>query len=211
MNKEVINLLEQYPSCFVADAQNGANVMDAGIKALYEGIHVVGTALTVDAPAGDELGVLSALENYSKPGDLLVVDGKRNKDLAIAGGIVARTCILKKVKGMVIDGVTRDLEDYKQLKFPVFARGLIPRCAYSNVLGRINVPVSCGGVLVRPADIVVGDADGVVVLPKDEVEKISKRLKEVAQHEKNWVDALDKGRLDEFFDMTRTEPKAPPT
>jgi regulator of RNase E activity RraA len=105
----------------------------------------------------------------ARPGDVLVIDGKADRSCALMGSIMFNACRKLGLAGVVIDGSLRDTEELRELGFPVWAIGANPNGPTKNVPGRINWPVSCGGVAVRPGDLVVGDADGVVVIEREKL------------------------------------------
>ena len=145
--------------------------MDAEIKSVVGVVKMAGLALTVRCYPGDELTLAKAI-TLAKRGDVLVVDARGVKQAALMGGIGFGYCWQKGAEGVVIDGATRDVDQLKEYGFPVFARAIIPTSAVSASMGQINIPIQCGGVNVNPSDIVVGDTDGVVVVPKAKAEEI---------------------------------------
>jgi len=145
--------------------------MDSGIKSVTGKFKIVGPALTVRSLPGDELTLGKAID-LAKKGDVIVVDASGTKEAALMGGIGFGFCWQKQVEGVVLDGATRDLAELNDYGFPVFARGTVPASAVSSSMGEINVPIQCGGVVVNPSDIIVGDLDGVVVVPRLEAESI---------------------------------------
>lgn len=122
---------------------------------------MVGRALTVRVPAGDNLYIHKAL-GIARPGDVVVIDAGGATDRAVIGGIMMEIAQSRQLAGYVIDGAIRDLRDISSNDFPVYARGVIHRGPYKHGPGAMNVPVTVGGQVVQPGDIVVGDEDGVV-------------------------------------------------
>lgn len=125
---------------------------------------MVGTALTVRTASGDNLMIHKALD-LVRPGQVIVVDGGGDTSRALIGEIMANIALSRGAAGFVLDGAVRDAAALAILDLPVFARTAIHRGPYKNGPGEINVPVSVGGMVVTPGDIVVGDADGVVAFP----------------------------------------------
>lgn len=132
---------------------------------------MAGIALTVKVPAGDNRAIHQALELLS-PGQVLVIDGGGDMSRALMGDIMAAIAKKKGAAGVVVDGVIRDLATISKSSFPIFARGGYHRGPYKNGPGEINVPVSIGGMLVSPGDIVVGDHDGIVAFPVAQAENL---------------------------------------
>lgn len=162
---QLVSEFRNIPTTCISDAMNGLNNFNPTIKPLKEEYKLAGRAFTVKIPVGDNLAVLKAIRE-SKPGDILVVDAKGDQYRAIAGDFVVGMAQTLGVGGLVVDGVIRDIVGIKELNFPVFAKGTaVASCGKAGV-GEINVPISCGGTTVHPGDIIVGDADGVVVIPQ---------------------------------------------
>jgi RraA family protein len=136
-----------------------------------DGVYLVGPALTVKTHPSDNLMVHKALD-LAEPGDVIVVDAGGDMTHAILGELMcsyARRC---GIAGAVVDGAVRDGASIRRMGYPVFARGLAPRGPYKEGPGEINVPVSCGGVAVCPGDLIVGDGDGAVVVPRQSAAEV---------------------------------------
>lgn len=156
-------------ACLAGGVAGRRFVMDAGLRPLKRGWRIAGPAVTVcpENPADNLASHLAA--TYCQPGDVLVIDAGGNTDLAAWGATMTWGCKVNGVEGVVIDGAvltTELLIDYEDV--PIFCRGSVPR-SLNGGLGpaSINVPVVCGGVIVNPGDIILGDEDGIVVLPLD--------------------------------------------
>ncbi|MEW5595116.1 RraA family protein [Peribacillus frigoritolerans] len=174
------NLIQQFrnlPTTAISDAMEGLSNLDSAIKPLKEEFRMAGRALTVQIPVGDNSAVLKAI-GEAKPGDIIVVDSKGDTYRAIAGDFVVGMMQTMEIGGLVVDGVIRDLEAIKQLNFPVFSKGTTVASSGKAGVGETNVPISCGGVTVYPGDIIIGDIDGVVVVPKDKGEEILVKAKD---------------------------------
>lgn len=167
------------PTTAISDAMEGLNNMDSSIKPLKEEYKFAGRALTVKMPVGDNLSVLKAIR-HANPGDVIVIDAKGDQYRAIAGDFVVGMAKTLGITAIVVDGVIRDIVGIKNLNFPVFSRGTTVAASGKAGVGEINVPISCGGTTVYPGDIIVGDADGIVVISKDQEQEIlEKSLKKV--------------------------------
>lgn len=170
---------QHIPTTCISDALEGLNNLHPEIKPIKEEYRLSGRALTVKIPVGDNLEVLKAIRE-AKPGDILVVDAKGDKYRAIAGDFVVGMAQTLGVGGIVVDGVIRDIVGIKELNFPVFSRGTTVAASGKVGVGEINVPISCGGVSINPGDIIVGDADGVVVIPQPmEQEVLTKAMEKL--------------------------------
>jgi 4-hydroxy-4-methyl-2-oxoglutarate aldolase len=172
--ESIIKQFKEIPTTCISDAMDGLNNMNAAIKPLREEYKFVGRALTVKMPVGDNLAVLRAIRE-AQPGDIIVVDAKGDQYRAIAGDFVVGMAQTLGVGAIVVDGVIRDIEGIKKLNFPVFSRGTTVAASGKAGTGEIDVPISCGGTAVNPGDIIVGDADGVVVIPQSEAEPILRK------------------------------------
>ena len=161
-------LVEQFrglPSSNINDEMNRLYCMHDYIRLLNPGKakQLLGTALTVKAPVGDNLFIHQALE-MAQSGDIIVVDGGSGCNRSLAGEIMLRYAAEKGVAGIIVDGCLRDLEGIEKLEMPIYAKGITPQGPYKNGPGEINVPIACGGQVVFPGDILVGDRDGIVVI-----------------------------------------------
>jgi len=162
----------------ISDAVGALYTMSPGMGALYEPIdRLVGRALTVKAPPGDSLTVHGAI-TLCQPGDVLVIDWRGHVDSCSGGSGMLIGPIRQGLAGVVVDGAWRDIPDLQALNFPVFGRGTCPVSRAKSQLGEINVPVSCGGVVVHPGDLIVADAEGIVVVPRTETASVLSAVRE---------------------------------
>jgi regulator of RNase E activity RraA len=164
------SLLQRLAQAYVPDISDAVGplyTMDPAIRPLYSPMpRIVGQALTVKTPPGDNLTVHGALGMIA-PGDVLVVDSRGYTGACATGATSLVVPIRSGLRGVVVDGAWRDAAELRALNFPVCGRGLAAFSPPKERLGEINVPVCCGGVVVHPGDIVVGDEEGVVVVPRD--------------------------------------------
>lgn len=215
----VVKGLAQFPTADISDQLNRLYTMEVSITALTPiDVPLAGPAVTVKVFPGDNLMVHKALD-VVMPGDVIVVDGARSMLTALCGDMIATKAKHRGVAGFVIDGLVRDLEGIIELGgIPVFARGVTPIGPLHRGPGEVNVPVACGGVVVRAGDIVIGDHDGVVVVRHEiagELLDILEGRREQAEayaaavargdFSMAWVDAvLEQGGMD------LTRPGSPP-
>lgn len=161
----VVVRLRQCSACDVSDAVGRLYSMDSGIRPLYEPVRrTVGVALTVKAPPGDNLAIHTALA-MAQQDDVLVVDWRGYTEACGSGALSLIDPIRRGLAGVVIDGAWRDLNELQAIDFPVFGRGISPYSPPKAAPGEVNVPVTCGGVVVMPGDLIVADAGGVAVIP----------------------------------------------
>jgi 4-hydroxy-4-methyl-2-oxoglutarate aldolase len=161
----VVKGFDGIPTGVIGDCMGRCNGMVAAIKPAWPGATILGPALTVRTFPADNLMIHKAV-TLAKPGDVLVVNAGGYTDYAVFGDLLGLSCKVHKIAGIVIDGATRDAEGLRAIGFPVFSRAILPAGPFKDSPGAINVPVSCGGVPVHPGDIIVGDADGVMVVPR---------------------------------------------
>jgi RraA family protein len=168
-----MKLVEEFrgiPSSNIGDCVKRMNCMFGGIHPFNDKV-LLGTAFTVKVPSGDNLAALTALD-YAQPGDIIVIDGAGYTDRALVGGMMLAYAEMRGLGGFVVNGAVRDLEDIQNSTLPVFALSATPLGPYREGPGEINVPVVCGGQVVMPGDILVGDVDGIVVIPKNDAENM---------------------------------------
>ena len=159
----------------VCDALGRFAAMDHQIKPLDPGMDLVGSALTVWTRPCDNIAIYKALE-MAQPNDVLVIATNGYTTNSVSGELTTLVGRARGLAGMVIDGMVRDSREIIEIGLPVFARGLTPNSPYKDGPAKINVPVTCGGASVNPGDIVVGDADGVVVVPQETAEGVLERV-----------------------------------
>ncbi|MDP2261827.1 MAG: RraA family protein [Hydrogenophaga sp.] len=161
----VVAQAARFPSSILADVAGRRGALSARIAPLAPSMRFAGPALTVEVRPGDNLMIHAAMA-LAQPGDVIVVDGKGDLTSALMGEIMCQQCVALGVAAVVIDGAVRDSEAIRELAFPMYAAGLNPNGPTKYVPGRVNHPVSLGGVTVHPGDLVVGDADGVTVIER---------------------------------------------
>lgn len=154
---------------------------------------MVGTAFTVRTRPGDNLTIHEALE-LVRPGDVLVVDGGADLSRALIGEIIMQIAIWKRLAGVVIDGAIRDAAGVAELPLPCFARGVTHKGPYKDGPGEINAPVTIGGMVVQPGDIVVGDEDGVVAFPQSIAADLLVAVRAQELREAEMIKSIHEGR-----------------
>lgn len=164
-----------------------------GLKPFHRGGTMAGTALTIQTCAGDNLFIHKALE-LVRPGDVLVVDGGGHEDRALIGEIMATIAASRGAAGFVLDGAIRDVDAIAKMELPVFARSVIHRGPYKNGPGEINVPVTIGGCVINPGDIVIGDGDGVVSFPQQIAADLLRAVRAQEVKEAEILQSIREGR-----------------
>lgn len=191
---ETIEQVTCLSTTLLSDAMAGLGVMNYQIKPVAPGMKAAGTAFTVDINAGDGLTVIAAVA-LAGPGYILVISGKAETGKAVFGSLMARTAMKSGIDGIVLDGVVRDVAELRELGLPVFAIGAVPAAAAKEGPGETNGPVSCGGVKVYPGDLIVGDDDGVVVVPRDMIGPVLAAAKAKITTEEKRIREIENGLL----------------
>jgi len=168
---ELVRQASEYQAAILADVNGRRGALHGRIAALRPRMKLAGPALTVDVRPGDNLMIHAAIA-LAKPGDVLVIDGKGDQTAALMGTIMMAACRQRGIAGVVIDGAVRDSLEIDEMDYPVFSCGTNPNGPTKNVPGRIGHPISIGNVAVRSGDLVVADADGVVVIERGRVEAL---------------------------------------
>lgn len=190
---ELVSAFEGVPSAITSDVMGNTGVaMDSGIAPAAPGTEMAGTALTVKAVPGDNLIIHRAI-TMAEPGDVLVVDGGGYTETAYMGELMCTSCAAHDLAGVVVDGAVRDREELTAMGLPVYARSFHPQGPLKGAPGSINVPVSCAGVTVHPGDVVVGDGDGVSVVPAEDCESVLERAREKVDAEADLRERVEDG------------------
>lgn len=194
----LVEAISKFAVAVIGDGLGRQRIMDSGIKPLDPKVGLCGPAITVEVDPADNLMIHAALK-LAKPGDVLVVNAHGDLNHGVWGEIMTSVAVRKKLGGLVIDGAVRDSLDIVACGFPVFSRAVCPLGGAKEGEGQVNLTISCGGVAVQPGDIVVGDADGVIVIPQAMAEQaIDKAAKKVAAEAKR-LDAIRNGDASEIY------------
>jgi len=192
VSSEIIEKFNEYSSAPVSDAMRSRNTLSNDIKPVWSPTPtIVGSAVTVNSSVGDEILVLKAIE-LSKPGDIILVAGNSEPYTAYWGGIMSTMAKAKGVKALITDGMIRDLNQCRELEFPIWATGVTPIAPKTDIPpGDLNFPISIGEVVVHPGDLVIADEDGVVTVPQTLVEEVSRAVDERNSMEESWVKEIN--------------------
>ena len=145
------------------------------IRCLTPGTRLAGTVLPIHTWEGDNLAIHRGLDE-AKPGDVLVIAGNGVTNRSVFGGIFAEICLHKGVGGVIIDGAVRDVEEMNDMGIAVFARAVVPAGPSKNGPGYVGKPIACGNVVYNPGNVVIGDQDGIVVIPQSELNETLQAL-----------------------------------
>ncbi|WP_320163704.1 RraA family protein [uncultured Trichococcus sp.] len=170
-DKSIFTKLMSYGTPPLSDGLNKFNTLESGIKPVSPGLKLAGPAVTVKLRPADNLMLHKAID-LAKEGDIIVVDTGGTVNYSILGDLMSSSAFQKKIGGFVIDGAIRDIEELTEKRYPIFAKAITPAVGDKEGPGEINYPISCGGVVVMPGDYIVGDDNGVVVIPPDQIDEI---------------------------------------
>ena len=184
-------------SCIFADVMYRTGVMHSSIKPPFKA-KAVGQALTVQLSKGDLVDPLKALE-MGQPGDIIVVDAGGDTEVSVCGGLMGGLAKNRGIRGMIVDGAGRDIDELEDIGWPIWTRAITARGTHTMFSGRkeelsINVAVTCGGVVVQPGDFVVADTIGVTVVPLDKAEEVVELAREQADREQATREWVQKGK-----------------
>ena len=195
----------------VSDALDKGGAMDHEMRPWSANARMAGPAFTVQVHTADILMVSKALAECPA-GHVLVIDGHGERNTALWGGLTTLSASRKGLAGVVVDGAIRDLADIRASKLPVFARAVVPNAGGAQYAGKLQVPVACGGAVVHPGDWLVGDDDGVVVIPASRLEETLEKATRIVEAEKRIAKAIRAGvevatllRVDETLERKSKE------
>lgn len=190
-------LFEGIPTSCISDCMSRLSG-PLGLSARHGGGRLAGTALTVRVRPGDNLMIHRALQ-MGRPGDVLVVDGGGVTERALVGEIMLAVARSRGFSGFVIDGAIRDSQAFLDGDFPCYARDVNHRGPYKDGPGEINVPVSIGGTIVHPGDIVIGDRDGVVFVRPREAAEVAEAARRKSVDEAEVLRSIEAGSYDDAW------------
>jgi 4-hydroxy-4-methyl-2-oxoglutarate aldolase len=196
---EWVDAFRGVPTCFIADALNGRGTLHHSVQPIDPAMRFCGTAVTAFCGPMDNLAAMAVLD-FVLPGDVIVIACGGNDAAAVVGDLWAFSAVRRGAAGIVCDGLVRDVAGLLAAEIPVFTRGWCPNAGFRNGPGEINLGVVCGGAPVAPGDIVVGDRDGVTVIPLADVRTVLERLEAVRQKEDNAQEKLRRGEALSFWD-----------
>jgi regulator of RNase E activity RraA len=194
--EHVITGFRAFDTPAISDLMNRLYAMHIGIQPLTDpNLRLVGPACTVKVYPGDNLMVHKSLD-IAEPGDVIVIDTGGSSMGAVLGDLVSTKARHRGVAGFVVDGLIRDLSGIRGLgDFPVFARGVTPIGPLHRGPGEINHPVAAGGIVVHPGDLIVGDVNGIVVVPREIASDLLDRLTAQKRNEADYTAAVARGEF----------------
>lgn len=187
-------LVEKFRNVAVAnldDCMNRISAVHEDIRPVNKG-KLLGPAFTVKVPSGDNLMFHAAMD-LAKPGDVIVIDAGGDTRRSIFGELMVTYCRKRGIAGIVVDGSLRDVDAMSQLTdFPIYARGITPDGPYKNGPGEINTPIVCGGRLVNPGFIVIGDEDGVIFINPSDAPELLEKVNKLHENEIRIINTIEK-------------------
>jgi regulator of RNase E activity RraA len=181
-------------SAQVADCMSRLGAMDSGIRPIWPSPRIIGAALTVWCHSGDNLMLHKAL-SVAKPGDVVVMNTQGNVNNSGFGELIGSSAARAGVRAVIVDGTVRDADALEALRLPVYARGLSPNGCNKDGAGEVGAIIACGGVAVRPGDVIVADRDGITVVPLEDAGEVAKLAHAQVEREENRKAEIAKGVL----------------
>ncbi len=205
MDEEMIEIFREVSTPNISDAMHRKGAM-RDVLPINPGKKIVGKAITVQTFEGDWAKSVEAIDLAGPENVIVIYNGSRY--ISCWGGLATQSCKMKGVAGVVIDGAVRDLDEVRELDYPIFASSVTPCAGEPKGMGEINAEITCGGLSVRPGDIIVGDDSGVVVIPRERAYEIARRAKEVEKTESRLREEIKRGRtLSEVANLKKWEKK----
>lgn len=179
-------------SAQVADCMSRLGGMDLGIRPVWPSPRIVGSALTVWCHSGDNLMLHKAI-SLAQLGDIVVMNTQGNTNNSGFGELIATSAVKVGVRGVIVDGTVRDVEAFEVLRLPVYARGISPNGCNKDGGGEVGAIIACGGVAVRPGDVIVADRDGIAVVPLEDAAEVAALTKAQIEREQKRLAEIEKG------------------
>lgn len=194
---EIVEGYKSLPAANVADCMGRLSALSSEIRLLSspESEIMVGVALTVKARPGDNLMIHKALD-MAGPGDIIIVSNEGDRSQALVGEIIVTYAQHKGIGGLVFDGPIRDIGAISEMSIPVYGTGCTPGGPFKEGPGEVNVPIACGGIHVEPGDIVLGDKDGVIIIPRRDAATLLEEARKFSASDHGKVLAAANGSLD---------------
>ncbi|MEU3615131.1 4-carboxy-4-hydroxy-2-oxoadipate aldolase/oxaloacetate decarboxylase [Streptomyces sp. NPDC006872] len=189
----LVERLSAFSSATIHEAQGRLGALDSAIKPVDHRMSLCGPAFTVQCAPRDNLMLQTAIA-YARPGDVVVVSAGAYEEAGSFGDVLANACQAKGLAGLITDTGVRDTEDLRALGFPVFSRSVSIKGTVKETVGPMCEPITIGGVLVRPGDVLRADADGAVVVPRENAAEAAAASQERVDAEAGYIAAYRAGR-----------------
>jgi regulator of RNase E activity RraA len=205
LTPEALRAWHEIPPAVASDCMNRSRFMAAAIKPVKAGTTLVGQARTVTSMVGDN-GISHVATALIRPGEVLVIDARGYEDVAVWGGVATRAAMKRGMAGVVIDGAVRDVAEIRELDFPCYARAVVPSGPHKGFGGTIDGAIACAGCPVAPGDIVLGDDDGIAVVPLAGQADLLAVCQDKLEQERGWLAAIEAGQtMAELLDLPKPE------
>jgi 4-hydroxy-4-methyl-2-oxoglutarate aldolase len=191
---EVVRMLGELGVATVHEAQGRTGLMKPYMRPIYPSARAAGTAVTISSQPGDNLMIHAAME-VCKPGDILVVTTTSESTDGMFGELLGVSCEAHGVVGLISDAGVRDTAELTAMDFPVWARAISAQGTVKSTAGSVNVAVVCAGMTVSPGDVIVADADGVVVVPREQAAAVAQAGRDRIDKEAKTRERLRNGEL----------------
>lgn len=189
----LIGQLAKYSSATIHEAQGRLGALDSAIKPIDRDMSVCGPAFTVVCAPRDNI-MLQVAISYAQPGDVIVVSAGGYTEAGSFGDVLANACLARGIAGLITDTGVRDTAEIRRLGLPVFSRSVSIKGTVKETLAPLNEPVTIGGQVIRPGDIVRGDADGVVVIRSEDLQYAITSSQDREAAEAGYIEEYKKGR-----------------
>jgi len=190
-DEDIRSLLMQVSTPNISDAMHRKGAM-TGIFSICGNVKMVGRAVTVQTLAGDWAKPVEAID-VARKDEVIVINNDGCTHVAPWGELATLSCVTKGISGVVIDGAVRDVDDIRAMKFPLFAKAIVPNAGEPKGFGEINSEIQCAGQYVCPGDWIVGDESGVVVIPTGRAYEVARRALEVRKNEERIREEIRRG------------------
>jgi RraA family protein len=195
VSDSLVQAFAEIPVSNVSDCMARMTATGPRLRPMHKGGRLGGPALTVKVRPGDNLMIHKALQ-MAQPGDVIVVDAGGDLTNSLFGEIMSTYAISRGIAGIVLNGSIRDIDVISAGNWPVYAAGVTHRGPYKDGPGEINVPIAIDGMVVHPGDLVLGDADGVLCVPYDEVQAVLAEARDKVALERKTMDNIAAGKHD---------------
>ena len=205
-DKSLVDAFRELAAATVYEAAGRTGSVNPQIKPISKGMKIVGTAITVQCRPKDNLMLHKALQ-IAKPGDIIVASTDGYYEAGYWGDLMAGSAVARKLGGLAIEGCIRDSDEIIKMGFPVFSRGTCMRGTIKSALGTVNHPIIFGDVNVHPGDLVLGDDDGIVIIPQADMEAVLEASRKRVENEvkkaatlATGISSVEFNKLDKVFE-----------